>query len=247
MSVASDTDSGLSVDDLDFGPLDDSPGSPWDVAPDGTVRVTPEITREEPLKSGKEKLRAKASSMLERESKTGIPNLDEWMHFFSRVVIRMAMNFYIDLAFRNIDEDMLSDREIERIRMTDAERDRIARPFAELAYKNKWTRKHGRSIIASADSIDAIVQLGMWYSRVSRIAAKYRGDAPKTRRRPAAQPRMRMRPPARPQPEPQPQPQPEYMEGGEEDERTFTSAPSGHEAGWRPRIVGERLYNPDAG
>lgn len=110
----------------------------------------------------------------------GIPSLDEWMDFFSRVLIRLATDFYIDFAFRGVDENLLTDREIQSIKLGAEERDRIAKPFAEFANKNKFTRRHGREILATAGSIDAILQLGIWFSRVTRIAnlAKRRSSQP---------------------------------------------------------------------
>jgi hypothetical protein len=109
-----------------------------------------------------------------REAKPGIPTLDEWMDFFSRIVLRVACDWYIDWAFRGVDEGNLTDREIDRIQMTDAERLRIAVPFAELSHKSKIMRKHGRTIVASGGVFDAIVALGTWTSRVNRIARKYK-------------------------------------------------------------------------
>lgn len=105
--------------------------------------------------------------------KAGPPKLDDWQDFFSRIIIRSATDWYVNYAFRGIDEDELSEREIQRIALNREERDRIARPFSELANKTPFMRKHGRSIIALADSWDSIIALGTWYSRVSRIARKH--------------------------------------------------------------------------
>lgn len=109
-----------------------------------------------------------------REAKAGIPTLDEWMDFWSRIVLRVACDWYIEWAFRGVDESVLSDREIQRVQMTDAERQRIAVPIAELSHKSKLMRKHGRAIVASGGVFDAIVALGTWTSRVNRIARKYK-------------------------------------------------------------------------
>lgn len=102
------------------------------------------------------------------------PRADEWQDFWSRTILRLGTDFYIDRAFSDIDEDWLSEREIRRIRLAPDERDRIAKPLAELSNKLKFTRKHGRTIIATAGSIDSLIQLGMWMNRVNRIARKYR-------------------------------------------------------------------------
>src|SRR6516225_938566 len=109
-----------------------------------------------------------------REAKPGIPSLDEWMDFFSRIVIRVACDWYIEWAFRGIDENRLSDREISRLQLSDEERQRIAVPFAELSHKSKFMRKHGRTIVASGGMFVAIIALGTWTSRVNRIARKYK-------------------------------------------------------------------------
>jgi hypothetical protein len=112
-----------------------------------------------------------------REAKPGIPSLDEWLDFFSRIVLRVACDWYIEWAFHGVDENSLTDREIERIQLSEEERKRIAVPLAELSHKSKFMRKHGRTIVASGGAFDAIVALGTWTSRVNRIARKHK---PKT-------------------------------------------------------------------
>lgn len=102
------------------------------------------------------------------------PSLDEWVNFFGKVVLKISCDWYLSYAFRGIDEDMLTDREIDRLAMSDDERKLIATPLAELSNKSKFMRKHGRTIVASGDSFRAMVVLGAWMSRVNRIAAKYR-------------------------------------------------------------------------
>jgi hypothetical protein len=112
-----------------------------------------------------------------RDANPGIPSLDEWMDFFSRIVLRVACDWYIEWAFRGVDEQTLTDREIERVQLTHEERQRIAVPLAELSHKSKLMRRHGRTIVASGGVFDAIVALGTWTSRVNRIARKHK---PKT-------------------------------------------------------------------
>jgi hypothetical protein len=109
-----------------------------------------------------------------RDAKPGIPSIDEWLDFFSRIVLRVACDWYIEWAFRGVDEGLLTDREIDRIQMSDEERKRIAVPFAEMSHKSKFMRKHGRSIVASGGVFDAIVAIGTWTSRVNRIARKHK-------------------------------------------------------------------------
>lgn len=109
-----------------------------------------------------------------REPKSGPPSIDEWARFFSRVVLRTFCDMYINYATRGIDEDMFSERDLDRLTLSDDERKLIATPFAELSSKSKFMRKHGRMIVASGDSFNALIVLGAWMSRVNRIAAKYR-------------------------------------------------------------------------
>lgn len=142
------------------------PGEPFFIpAESGDSIVEGEIVGEE---------KPKREQAPPREPKSAPPALAEWMDFFSRIVIRSITDWYINLAFRGIDENELTEREVNAIRIAPEERDRIARPFAEFSIKSKFMRKHGRMIVASADSIDAIILLGMWFARVNRIAARHR-------------------------------------------------------------------------
>ena len=109
-----------------------------------------------------------------RDASKGMPNLDEWLDFFSRIFLRVICDWYISFAFRGVDENALSDREVDRLQLTDEERKRIAVPLSELSYKSKLMRRHGRTIIASGGAFDALITIGMWASRVNRIAHKYR-------------------------------------------------------------------------
>lgn len=109
-----------------------------------------------------------------RDPSSKAPTLDEWANFFSKVVLRTACSWYIGYAFTGVDEDMLTDREIDRLAMTDDERRLISTPLAELANKSKLMRKYGRSIVSGGDAFNSLVVLGMWMSRVNRIAAKYK-------------------------------------------------------------------------
>lgn len=109
-----------------------------------------------------------------RDASKAIPSIDEWMDFFSRIFLRVICDWYISFAFRGIDEELLTDREIDRLQLSDEERKRIAVPLAELSNKSKLMRKYGRTIVASGGAFDALLTLGTWASRVNRIASKYR-------------------------------------------------------------------------
>lgn len=106
--------------------------------------------------------------------RTGPPKVEEWQHFFSKIIIGTLTDFYVTAAFKGIDEDVLTEREAKSLVMTKNERDAIARPLAEFANKTPYLRKRGRLIVSSADSVESLVTLGMWFSRVNRIARKYR-------------------------------------------------------------------------
>jgi hypothetical protein len=155
------------VTDLDA----DEPEFPFDV-PIGTPLFDEHETGDGVDDS---RLRSKADSPPPaRDAKPGIPSLDEWMDFFSRIVLRVACDWYIEWAFHGVDENLLSEREVVRIQLTEEERQRIAVPLAELSHKSKFMRKHGRTIVASGGAFDAIVALGTWTSRVNRIARKHK-------------------------------------------------------------------------
>jgi hypothetical protein len=121
------------------------------------VKKTPEDEKEEP-----------------RDPSARPPSLDEWMGFFSRIVLKTSCDWYLSYAFRGVDEDLLTEREIERLSMTADERKTIATPLAELSNKSKFMRKHGRTIVASGDAFNAMVIIGAWMARVNRIAARYK-------------------------------------------------------------------------
>lgn len=122
--------------------------------------------------------KGKGEDKTARDASSRPPSLDEWANFFGKIVLRTACDFYISYAFRGIDEDWLSEREIERLAMTEDERRLIATPLAELSNKSKFMRRHGRTIVASGDAFNAMVVLGAWMSRVNRIAAKYKPRNP---------------------------------------------------------------------
>lgn len=118
---------------------------------------------------------------------TGPPDKDDWLDFFSRIILRVGMESYVDYVFRNIDENLLTERELDQIKPTRELREQIATPFAVYCTKNKWTRKHGREIVAAADSVEALVNLGIWIRRVNRIARRYKPQR-------AQRPRVSLRP-----------------------------------------------------
>jgi hypothetical protein len=109
-----------------------------------------------------------------RDANKNIPSIDEWMDFFSRIFLRVVCDWYISFAFRGIDEELLTDREVDRLQLTDEERKRIAVPLSELSHKSKVMRRYGRTIVASGGAFDALITLGTWASRVNRVASKYR-------------------------------------------------------------------------
>jgi hypothetical protein len=105
---------------------------------------------------------------------TGPPKADEWLDFFSRIVLKVGMDLYTDFAFRGVDEEKVNDADLRRIQIRKDERDAIARPFAEFSAKSPLMRKHGRQVVALTDSAESLVTLGIWMRRVNRVARKYR-------------------------------------------------------------------------
>lgn len=175
-SVSDGTQPDLFFGDAEYVPPTESPEPEAEDAGsviDAAAAIEPRVEKsaeDEPLTKGFGSRRRKNPS----EPKTSPPNLDEWMDFFSRVVIRFLTEWYVDMLFRGIDEDIVSETDAEKLLLTAEERDTIARPFAEYANKNPFMRKHGRQIVAFADSFESIVILGRWYMRTNRIARKYR-------------------------------------------------------------------------
>jgi hypothetical protein len=180
--VTDSGDDGVSQPFTDFpsmsdgGPLSDGEIIDAEIVDDGSGNDQAAL----PPAQRARKERTKDQPRAPREAKTGPPSLDEWTGFFSRVVLRVVTEYYISYAFRGIDEELLTEREVERLAMSDDERQLIAVPFAEISNKSKFMRKHGRMIVASGDAFNALVVLGMWASRVNRIAAKYRPRQPKS-------------------------------------------------------------------
>lgn len=191
MNVPQDIDSGDESSNAEFGEIPtvierDGESGPFIGFPmlgedfDSTGdTVDAEIVDEEPPPKTGGRARSRSGETGEtpkppRDAKTGPPSLDEWTSFLSRVVLRTMCDWYINWAFRGVDENALTDRELERLDLTDDEKKLIAVPFAELANKSKFMRKHGRMIVASGDAFNAFMVLGAWMSRVNRIAARHK-------------------------------------------------------------------------
>jgi hypothetical protein len=154
------------------------------------------------------------------ETKTTPPAADEWLDLFSRVVLKVGIDLYIDFAFRGIDDSLVSEADLRRIQVKREERESIARPFAEFCAKNATTRKYGRQIVALTDSAESLVTLGIWTRRVNRVARKYR---------PAKTPRNVLRPQAH------------IRESNADIGQNAGTGPNGNQPG------GYTIYNPGAG
>lgn len=103
------------------------------------------------------------------------PSLDEWQDFLGLTVLRMLTEGYLQLVlFRQVDESELTERERELIRLTKDDLRDMAAPMASLANKNKFARKHGRQMIAAADSYEALIDLFIWMRRVNKIARRHK-------------------------------------------------------------------------
>jgi hypothetical protein len=163
-------------------------GATIDDAVKAEIATTTPATREKqepPITEGFGRRRRKNTG----DPKKTAPDVDEWLDFFSRVVIRFATEWYVDYVFRGVSEDALSDVDAAKLALDPDDRDIIARPYAEFAYKNPFMKKHGRQIVAFSDSFESTVILGRFYMRVNRIARKYRPQERKPQR-----PNVRLRP-----------------------------------------------------
>jgi hypothetical protein len=105
------------------------------------------------------------------DPKSGPPSLSEWQDFIGRILIRSLTQGYVALILRDAE---LTPKELESIELDKDDTRDMAAPFASLANKNKWARKHGREIIAMSDSWEAVLALGIWMRRVNKLARKYR-------------------------------------------------------------------------
>jgi hypothetical protein len=169
------------------------------------------------------------------KAKSTPPKVEDWQDFFSRILIKTATDYYLTRAFNGVDENLLSDREVDRIKLTENERDRIARPFAELANKLKFTRKHGRAIIASTGSFESLVTLAQWTNRVNRISRKYR-QPPQNRHQPQQQ-----------QYPPRQQASQEPVQGTVIDEHPGSYTPNGNGPPPTGPAQGFSIYQPGTG
>lgn len=113
----------------------------------------------------------------ESKAKGGPPTADEWQSFFARFVVRGITRGYIALVLRDL-EDQLSEEDKARIRLTDAELNELAAPMAGFSTKNAFLKKHGRTIVSSAESSEVLIGMFFWMRRVNKIAKRYRDAQP---------------------------------------------------------------------
>lgn len=128
--------------------------------------VVPVPVESKPLIEAPEKLK-------KENPKAGVPSLDEWQDFIGRFFLRTVTDGYLSLALRDIEDD-LTPREREMIQLTKEDLKEMSAPLASLAAKSKLGKKHGRNLIAAADSYESIIALVIWMRRVNKIAKKYR-------------------------------------------------------------------------
>jgi hypothetical protein len=175
--VADDTNSDEAIPDpfdFDFAPPPttfDASGIPTEIPayvppekPDVGDAIDREVKRNRRVEEKLPKDKAKA----------GPPTLAEWQDFFARVVFLTVAEWYVSWAFRGVPEELIADEDLDKLTLSKEDRAQIAAPFAELANKSSIARKHGRQIIALADSMEAIIIVGMWVSKVNRTARKYK-------------------------------------------------------------------------
>jgi len=133
---------------------------------------------------------AKPEKTATAEPKSGPPSLNEWQDFFGRIVVKLLVDFYLFVVLGDIIDD-LSQAELKAILLSEEDLKEVAAPLAELANKSSFMRKHGRLLVASADSFESVMTLVLWMRRVNRIAKKHRPAQPNKRQRRAQQQQQR--------------------------------------------------------
>lgn len=116
------------------------------------------------------------------EAKSGPPSLGEWEDFFARFVIRILVDLYLMMVLGDELLAELTPMEAKQIALSKEDMREIAAPLASLSNKSRFMKKHGRSIIATADSYESVITLMLWMRRVNRIAKKHRPKQPKPRK-----------------------------------------------------------------
>jgi hypothetical protein len=115
----------------------------------------------------------KPERLSEPEAKSGPPSLSEWQDFFGRFVIKLLVDGYLYLVLGDL-LDELTPSEAKQIQLSKEDMQELAAPLASLSNKSRFMKKHGRGIIAAADSYESIFTLLMWMRRVNRIAKRHR-------------------------------------------------------------------------
>jgi hypothetical protein len=110
---------------------------------------------------------------------SGPPTVSDWQDFFARYVIKGLVNAFVAMRLSDV-LDELSPHELKQIMLSKEDMSEIAAPLASLSSKSSYMKKHGRFIIATADSFESLINLAFWMRRVNKIAAKHRkAKAPK--------------------------------------------------------------------
>lgn len=133
------------------------------------------------------------------DAKAGAPSLDEWQDFFGRFVLKLLVDAYLYMVLGDLWEE-LTPAEADRIKLSPEDMKEIAAPLAEMSNKSSYMKKHGRTIIAAAESYESILTLLLWMNRVNRIARKHKKNNPNYKQRTRT---VRARRTAAPQPQPE--------------------------------------------
>lgn len=137
------------------------------------VDGTPELTDPPVEPTGRVEKPERSGKVDRSQARSGPPSVDEWQDFIGRIVLKTLLEGYVTLMLRDCD---LSPREEAYIALSKEELKELAAPFAGFANKNKVLRKHGRSIVAAADSYEAFVALAIWLRRVNKVARNHRPE-----------------------------------------------------------------------
>jgi hypothetical protein len=110
------------------------------------------------------------------------PDFSEWHDFGANFAFKWLCRGYVGYVFRGIDKErVLNSAELRALEPNEEMLSSATKPFAHMADRSKFMKKHGRAIIDSADGLEALIAVGMYANTVRRIARIHENDrAPST-------------------------------------------------------------------
>lgn len=102
------------------------------------------------------------------------PDFREWHDFGANFIFKWLCRAYVGYVFRGIDrERILNAAELKALEPDADMLSSATKPFAHMADRSKFMKKHGRAIIDSADGIEALIAVGMYANTIRRIARSH--------------------------------------------------------------------------